>query len=192
MVKIYRVKIDPTNSQWALPTDRQFTARGEMFFDGTPKAVTWNPPEFYIQNPLKPRSNFFILSPGALAFDNDVRTDPFIGMFLEMAGEILPIRLETGESLFVLNVTECVNALDKEQTKWRLDPSTKVPAAIVTYAFHPQRLTQSPIFKIPETRRAEVLTFSGRFSAPEDEFVSVYRQSRFTGLEFEEMWSAAS
>ncbi|MDB4106783.1 hypothetical protein OAD08_00165 [bacterium] len=37
---------------------------------------------------------------------------------LEMAGEILPITLETGEGLYILNVTECVNALDKEKSEY--------------------------------------------------------------------------
>lgn len=192
MVTIFRLVTVPNETQWALPTDRSFTAAGGMLFDGTPKAATWKPPTFYIQNPLKPRANFFMLNPGALAFDAAVRDHPYVGMFLEMAGEILPIALDTGESIFVLNVTECVNALDSQRTEFRLDPTTKVRAAIVRYAFDVDRMTQSPIFKIPETRRAEILTFSGRFACAEDEFMSVFTQTKFTGLKFEPVWKCPS
>jgi len=104
---------------------------------------------------------------------------------LEMAGQILPINVD-GKKLYALNVLECINCLDQENSKFDYyEDGTK--GRILRYAFH-HRLTASSIFKIPETSRGEILTYSGVKDA-EDEFYSLYKQLKFTGLRFEELYS---
>lgn len=60
---------------------------------------------------------------------------------------------------------------------------------IEKYAFHPSRLGEASLFKIPETGRAEILTlFRGEPDAQEN-FITAYKESGLTGLKFEELGS---
>lgn len=59
---------------------------------------------------------------------------------------------------------------------------------IFKYAFHPERIGDVNLFKIPETRTSEIYTLAGR-DAPEDEFYAQYHAGGFTGLQFLEIWS---
>ncbi|MDB4262511.1 hypothetical protein N9849_00755 [bacterium] len=79
---------------------------------------TWNSPDFYIHNPILEKGDFFHVGAGCIAFGEKVWNCDRMVDSLEMAGEILPITLETGEGLYILNVTECVNALDKEKSEY--------------------------------------------------------------------------
>jgi hypothetical protein len=103
-----------------------------------------------------------------------------------MAGELLPLPHE-GREYTVLNVTECINCLDQDASQWSLNPSTGERVRLVRYAFHRDRFSESPIFKIPETCRAEVLVVEGLLD-PEDEFRSVVRRAQLRGLIFEQLW----
>ena len=77
--------------------------------------------------------------------------------FFERAGELLPLCFD-GDEYTLLNVTECVDALDDSNTEWlRSEDGSKVE--IRRHAFDPAKLTDSSIFKIPETRRGSVLTW---------------------------------
>jgi hypothetical protein len=189
MVEVFKIKANPRLCSWVLPDDVSFTKQGNLFFEGLPKEV-WQPPKFYLQAPNKNQTDFFIIAAGAFAFNQSVMDHPMMAMFFEMAGEILPIELETGEPLYILNTTEVVNALDRDKTLFRKNPHTGVVVTVEKHFFKPDRFTQSPIFKIPETCRAEVLTFAGQFVNPYDEFIENYHASGFAGLEFTKLWSS--
>jgi len=189
MVKVFKIRVEANKCQWIIPDDEEFTKQGNLRFDGSLKLNNWNPPKFYIQKPTQEKSNFFIINVGTLAFDQSVMDNPMMAMFFEKAGEILPIELETGEPLYLLNTTEIINALDIERSEYRVNPRTGAKVKLVKHVFKPDRFTQSSIFKIPETKTGEVLTFDSHFSNPLDEFYSNYRESGFTGLKFEEVWS---
>ena len=190
MVEVYRVQPDARKCQWVLPDDPKFAEQGNLLFDGTSKSEEWNPPRFYLHAPNEEGVNFFIVAAGVFACDQSVMDHPMMAMFFEMAGEVLPIELECGKQLYILNTTEIVNALDLEKSRFRKSPSTGIVVAVEQHIFKPERFTQSPIFKIPETCRAQVLTFAGRFVNPEDEFLKNYFASEFSGLEFEKLWSS--
>lgn len=117
-----------------------------------------------------------------------------MGGFLAGAGEILPlIEDDSGEELYLLNVTTCYNALDPDDTTfyWLRNPIAGQPAIrghILNYAFHEGRLEEAVPFKIPENPGTHIFCDSGRVS-PGDEFYSTYIDSGLTGLEFEEVWS---
>lgn len=189
MVTVYQLSPKVDECQWALPDEVEFAEKGNLLFDGNSRQKNWKPPKFYIHNPVKRCSNFFIIAAGVFACDQTVIEHPMMAMFFEMAGELLPIELEDGKHLYILNTTEVVNALDQEKSRFRISPSTGEVVAVEQQVFKPERFTQSPIFKIPETRRAHVLTFTGRFRSPEEEFMETYRRSGFTGLEFKKIWS---
>ena len=89
--------------------------------------------------------------------------------------------------LFLLNVTECINALDSEASSWSTSPTTGRRLRLTTYIFRPDLLPESSLFKIPETSRGELLTHSG-LEDPADEFVSRYERAGLTGLEFDEVF----
>jgi len=90
-------------------------------------------------------------------------------------------------SLF--NVTECINCLDQDKTEWEYGETTGKPIRIVSYAFHKDRMSESSIFKIPETANGEILCYDGARD-PEDEFKPYVESHGITGLEFTEIWSS--
>ncbi|MDO3628861.1 hypothetical protein [Mucilaginibacter sp. BT774] len=182
--KIYRVTVDVSNYQWIMPNIPEDDLLEFVIFDCNKKDESWIKTNWYVYNLKEKKGNFFEINGGALAFDQQVY-DSELFTLLEMAGEILPVNVG-GERLYALNVLECINCLDQENSKFDYyDDGTK--GRILKYAFH-RRLTESSIFKIPETSRGEILTYSGVKDA-EDEFYSLYKQLKFTGLKFEELYS---
>lgn len=181
-MKIFRIRVDVEKFQTIVPEDEGVWNSGSLEFDGKEKGGgEWQSPSLFSFDPLKRRGNFFYLSPGVLVFDEkamDVLDD-----ILEMAGEILETEL-LGERLFALNVTQCYNSLDLETTAWRIDPRSGKRLSIKQYVFHGNRFGESSIFKIPETVRAEVLTYS-EVKGREDEFIARYQESSLEGLEFD-------
>lgn len=192
MVKVYLLEPNTDQCQWLVPTDPALIAGGALIFDGRPRKHEWTEPTFYVQNPLKKRSNFFLGVWGGLIFDGAVMNDYVARTHLELAGEILPARLESGEQLYVLNVTEVANALDHETTMFRKDRLGQSIMGVLRYAFKTERMIQSSIFKIPEMMRTDVLTVSGRFPEPEDEFYAAYQPSGLRGLTMREVWCSES
>ena len=183
---IYKVKVNANACQWVLPSDRTSTIQfsGRVISDLIP-------PTYYVHNPVMERSNFFIINPGVLCFDEATRNRERIDGIFERAGQILPIHLDTGEQLFILNVTECINAIDPSvvdrSVYWNEELKRQMPGSIKKYAFHSHRLSGSTIFKIPEEVTACPFTHSG-WVAEEDDFYIMYRKSGLTGLQFEKVW----
>jgi hypothetical protein len=196
MVRIFEINVDIGRAQWAMPTDSKFVLNGGLVFDGRPRMENWDPPEFYIQNPLTEKSDFYHIGSGCFAFSENIRQNIEAMDSLEMAGEFLPIRLETGENLYILNVTECINALDKNRSEysivWDAEKNAQVKGSVRRCVFLSDRLSGSPIFKIPELARAKVLTVQGWSGLECDSFIDVYEKQNFTGLLFDEMWKDES
>ena len=175
-MKIFRVKADVNNYQWIMP-DVPESALVNFRFDCTPRLQNWKPPEVFAFNPLKEEGDF-------LHFGSDVllaspKATEIVRTFFEMAGELLPI-FYADKEYTLLNVLECVNALDNKRTKkttW-----------ITKYYFHANRFSESPIFKIPE-ETGSVLTLE-RNGCPECEFKACVEANNLTGLIFEEIWGS--
>lgn len=187
-MKIHKIKIDHKNAQWLISEVSEDLDTLELkTFDCLEKKNDWNiEMNWYVDNPKKKEGNFYYVTSGALAFDEKVYNSELYTLF-EMAGEILPIKLETGKQLYVLNVLECVNAFNSKLAEYAYYPDgTK--GRILKYAFHKNRLSESSIFKIPETSKAEILTYEG-LKDSDDEFKPLYEKLGFTGLQFEELAS---
>ncbi len=181
-VKVYGVAVDVERFQTLIPKDERIWSSGLLAFDGRAKGE-WRSIDTYVHNPILTRGNFFHLCPGALVFDETAYGA--LDEALERAGEILPISVEGGENLFLLNVTECVNALDAGSSEWRLSRDG-VRLGVKQYAFHASRLPESSLFKVPETVRGDVLAV---WRGPEDEgFIEAYRSANLTGLAFTPIW----
>ena len=183
MIHIYKIRADVNRYQWLMPENEDGILE-LLTFDCVTKKEHWKT-DMYIHNPKKECGNFFSLGGiGALAFD-EIVLDKMLTIF-EMAGEILPIRAD-GKNLYALNVMECTNALDQKNSKWEyFADGTK--GRIISYSFHKNRFIESSLFKIPETSKADVLTYSG-LKDKDDEFYSLYLKYGFTGLIFEELFT---
>ncbi|HWK05710.1 MAG TPA: hypothetical protein VNS58_18850 [Puia sp.] len=184
-MKIYEIKPELDKIQNILPVDENDYAL--LDFAGQPKLSGWEPINFYIFNPLRKKANFFILASnsGALVMDELAMYE--LSSYFGLAGELLPIILEDGTKLYILNVVEVANSLNKEKTEFDYyDDGTR--GRILKPIFHDNRFPESSIFKIPETVKTTVLTYSG-VKDPNDEFITAYKQSGLTGLIFNELYS---
>jgi hypothetical protein len=90
------------------------------------------------------------------------------------------------EVVYILNVLDCINGLDYENTKWQyFRDGTK--GRILKYKFHKERVVnESTIFKIPETSKS-VIFCTSNFKDREDEFYHIYHDNKLSGLTFEEI-----
>lgn len=186
-MKIYKVRQDVENFQSIALCDEKLWGNDLFDFDCHPPVLDkWKTPAVYILNPKIPPGDFVYLSAGILTF-RKTALDNFLDFF-EMAGEILPLyNHDTNEELYLLNVLQCPNAIDHQHVEWRTSPISGERTTIERYAFRPDRIFESTLFKVPETSRADVLTYSGAKDA-QDEFKSRYEQSGLTGLVFDELW----
>lgn len=186
-MNIYSVKVDSNKYQWLMPQVDEKELLDYLTFDCSQKLKTWQENEWYSFNPNSTEGNFYSIgSGGAFVFDKLVY-DSDLFTFLEMSGEIISIRFK-GKELFIINVLESVNALDEKSTKWDIynDGSR---GRILDYSFFRDRISESTIFKIPQTCRSEILTYSG-VKDEDDEFIKMYHNLGFTGLIFELVWQS--
>ena len=108
--------------------------------------------------------------------------------FLEMSGELLPLPYK-GEEYTLLNVTECIDCLDQDKCEWLLNKDTGERIYPLKYVFRPGWFTESPLFKIPETCKGEVLLIEGMRDA-DREFRAVVKRNGLKGMLFDELlWS---
>jgi hypothetical protein len=185
-MKVYRVRPDVSNYQYFMLEDDSLVLSEMLNFDGTAKADGWAAPAVYILEPNLRIGHFPALFSKAVIVVDEVALKQLRG-FLEMSGELLPLPYK--DKLYhVLNVTGCYNVLDERRTQWRYEKG-RLP--IDRYAFHRNRLTETPLFKIPESCRTEILTCEG-LNDPEHEFKGRLEQLGLTGLLFEELWSSES
>ena len=183
-MKIYRVLHDVNTYQTFILTNESVYHTGELRFEGRSKIDTWQDLEVVTLNPLRPVSNFPYLAPGTIVCDQLALDKLF--KFFEMAGEMLPV-INNGQTYYALNVLECTNMLDQEKTIWETSPDTGAKLWISKYHFHPNRVLESTLFKIPETHRGDVLTYANTIF-PDDEFYYAYQKSGVTGLCFNKLW----
>ena len=166
--------------------DSDYREAHRYLLDGTPKLATWEEPPVFIYKPLLKRGNFADMW-GLFSPALDEHAVDELRELLEMSGELLPLTHQ-GENWSILNVTECVNMLDDERSKWVYGETTGAKIQIAKYVFHASRVTESPLFKIPEMRKTQILTIEG-FKDPEDEFKYRVEQAGLTGLKFKLLWS---
>jgi len=183
-MKFYKVTVDSNSVQLIIPDVSESIILDYTSFNCELKQKGWENVNWYIYNPKVKVKNFFSLgSSSAFAFDENVY-DSDLFTLLEMAGQIIPINVE-GKRLYILNVMNCINILNKGETeRFKYDNGSE--GRILKYAFYENRISESTLFKIPETCKGEILTYTSRRDLL-DEFKSLYEQLEFTGLVFEEI-----
>lgn len=181
---IYKIKTDTNNVQLLALSNPEEQTLNNLRFDARPRKQDWKKPKTYIFNPTVSPKNFFALPVAALVFDK-VALNVFQNVF-EMAGEILELEQEQGPDIYLLNVLDCMNALDTNKTTWQIT-ADGVRSRILNYAFHKERaLNESTLFKIPETSHVDIFCFSG-IKHKADEFYSLYHEHGMSGLVFEKI-----
>ena len=184
-MEIFRVRLDSNNFQRFLPVKADIWQTDILKMDCRPKVSNWKSPEIYIHNPKRTVGNFFHLCSGAVVADELATAQ--LRSILEMAGELLPLSYGTAD-LSLVNVLECVNCLDQRKTEWMIGKTTGAKIRIIRYHFDKSRLSESTLFKIPETAAGEVLCVQG-LKDPKDEFRSQVEAASLKGLIFEPLWS---
>lgn len=181
MTKVYKIK-QASGYQYFLPENQ---AEWDVL-EGRckPKAATWEPPSVFVFEPFLKEGDFYQFGNSKL-IASPRATKALLGHF-QIAGELLPLPHE-GTEYTLLNVTECINSLHQERTEWHFY-ETGERGLIAKYAFHPDRFTESTIFKIPEMNSTEILVVEGLHD-PEDEFRYAVERAELKGLLFEELWS---
>ena len=176
MAQVFRIRED-VNQFASVVTD---DASLFLEFDGR-KKEEWVAPELIQFNQREPRANFMYLVAGALCFD-DIALQ-VMGDIFEMAGQILPARLQ-GDDVYILNVTEVCPALDPDASDWRISARTGERVSVAKPAFRWDMFSVSTVFKVAETCRAELYALAG-VTDKDDEFLGRYEERGLTGLEFE-------
>jgi hypothetical protein len=184
-MKIYNIKNDSNGIQAVSPTDESLINLEFLNFDCEPRKNNWKELEVYIYNPkIKPK-NFYNLASGNLVFDEKVLD--ICQTIFEIAGEILPLQVERGEKLYLLNILDCKNALDYDRSIWDYYPRTGRTGGILNYKFHEWRIkNESTLFKIPETSKTDIFCFTDDRNE-DDQFYHLYHKHKLTGLIFEEI-----
>ena len=162
---------------------------GLRYFDalecrGVPKQA-WSPPPMHFGNPLKPEPDFWSCTVAG-AFAVHPRALPTVGMFIERAGQMLPIRFKNLE-LTVCNILQVYDCIDADRSEWRTMPSTGERYSVKRPYFVPQHFEASTLFKIP-TRNLDIFCWESN-QDPEEEFKACVDANKLTGLRFELIWS---
>ena|SRR5579871_1393525 len=183
-MKVYKIRADVGNYQSLLLSDDALAATDAVIFDGMPKASTWKPIELYCLYPKLKQGDFYGFVSGTLVIPP--ATLDKTRMFFEMAGELLPV-IYNQETWYLINILECINALDQDRSEWLLTEDGR-KVSLRKYAFHQNRFVVSSLFKVPETCRAHILTYE-RSKDPDEEFKAFVESEGLTGLVFEEVWN---
>lgn len=180
MPTVYEVLPDLNTYRYALWCDSRVNRIAQL--DGTREADAWIPFPVYDVMPLHREGDFWGEFGGAFAVKRSSLAP--IVKFIDQSCELLPIAMEEGPELVIMNVVYVPNCLDRKRSMFdEVDTSR-----IVNYVFHAERLGYS-LFKIPERRHSEVLCVEG-VVAPHDEFKATVERSGMTGLIFKKLWSS--
>jgi hypothetical protein len=187
-MKVYEIICEADDFQYfealdeELQSETMVNEEALLRFDGRPKATIWKPPAAKIVKPKLKRGDFYAFATGAFVVSPEAWEKA--AMFLEMAGEVLPLPYK-GQEFAVLNVTECIDSIDENKSSWqKLSSGRKI---LDKPAFDPSLFGESSIFKIPQNS-ARIYCYEGS-GDPETEFKAFVEQEKMTGLSFSKVWS---
>jgi hypothetical protein len=170
---VYKIEIENEKYKgfYADDVDFELEVQGYLEFKCTPKGHDWVPPKVYMEEMededkgTQPVPDIAAFRPGSLVLSP--RATEALKPILERTGELLPLPYQ-GETWFILNVTECVNALDKDRTEYVKDDEDGTILGIRRPVFYEDRLTRSSVFKIAD-----------------DNFTSIYCHSADQNTEYD-------
>ena len=184
-MQVYKIKLD-TSFQRFIPIDEAVWSTGLLKMDCHKKLSDWQGLDVYNFNPKRKRGDFSHLCSGG--FVVEPRVYRLLQTPFEIAAEALPIRCD-GEELLLINIIECVNALNVDESRFKINSDETINRCFpIEYVFHSRRMTQSSLFKIPESSLTEIFYVSDMVEEEED-FKLVTEQQKLSGIRFELVWS---
>lgn len=185
-MKVYSVESDVNNYQWLIPEETGEELLTLNTFDCSSRHRFWTSPYVSSLDPNLEIGDFLHYHPSVLLASPD--RFHLVRPFFMAAGELLPLWFK-GDQFTLLNITNCVNALDDTNTEWlRAQDGSKVE--IKRHAFNSDKLIGSSLFKIPETCKGTVLTWE-KDGNPSNEFKAFVEANELKGLLFEPLWNSA-
>jgi hypothetical protein len=181
MIRVFQMRVDVNRYQFFLTDPPEDFARLHM--DCAPLGDTWVPPPVFVLYPKYLQGDFFSADYSVLIASS--RATEALHQQFTWAGEVLPLPY-TGETFGVVNVLKCIDALDQEKTVFRVSTRPTAYREIQRYAFRPERLVETSLFKIPETNQIFVLEGTNEF---ELEFREAVTHAGLQGLLFREIWN---
>lgn len=180
-MKVFQVRNDVNRYQYFLTKDDGDAPK--MVMDATSKQDSWVPPPVYIYQPKHKVGDFYQFAAGTLI--TSPRATNTLRGYLEQAGELLPLPYE-GQVFTVLNTLQLVDCLDTTQ-------AIKRPGYYAKYVFKHEILShaQSPLFKIPQEPRGDLLLVEGLESTNHG-FRTTIETTGLKGLVFKELWTDES
>jgi len=155
-------------------------------FDGKPFPKKWRPVTLKWVHPERPRPDFLNFDNKVLTFSEGV-LDALKGC-LAPTGELLPVAIARESGMFYLhNIDGCLNALDAAKSEWRVvTPDWKT---LRKPAFRPEKIGNENLFKLREDFGLKIYCVERTGSAEDGEFKALVDSHRFTGLQFELVWT---
>ncbi len=187
-MKIYRVNNDVNDYQSFYPVNDLIWNTGIFEIDCNSKKRDWKNIEFYILKPNLPKGNFFGAIPGCTIMDG-LAMEKLLD-FWESSGELIPF-LYKNERFYIYNCLSCYDLLNDDETDWVFGKTTGEKIRINEYSFYENRITETSIFKIPQTMKIEILTTT-ELNDIENEFIYQVKKNNLTGLLFNEIWRSKS
>jgi len=171
--------------------------RDGLELNGRAWGNAWDPPPVRLysdhdrESPEADFSGVVPVSEGAFAVRPEAFRHQDLEMFLGLAGELLPLPYD-GREFKLLNVTDCVDALDWDQT---IKKATGIEGAgyprstnIDQPRFHLDRL-RGQIFKIPEHATSTIYYWERSTDDPSEQFRRSCERTGLTGLRFQPIYS---
>jgi len=183
-MRVFQISFDVDTYQALLvdgDDDFSFPFFKSMQFKDGPVGDAWTPPPVYVDRPRLVRPDIFHLV-GAVGMVFGPRALVELDRFISRAGELLPIPFGE-EVLGLLNVVEVIDCLDQDRTVFHGG------GAATVLEFHAHRLSETPIFRIPQNQASQLFCHQG-VSEPYWDFNTAVDQADLNGLVFTEVWNS--
>lgn len=179
---VYRVTWDVERFQVLLYDVPEESMEPDLWmFDGTPRARSWTPLPVYADAPRLERPDIWCLA-GAAVIVVPQSVGQELDSHLWATGELLALESrDFDEPLLLLNITRDVDCVDR-------GASTFDDALTMSLSFHPDRLPESGLFKVPECDTTEVLYLER--DSDGDPLRRRLAESGLRGPQFEPIWSS--
>jgi hypothetical protein len=146
--------------------------------NGTLKA-DWVPPEVFFHEPLLEKGDFFQTGPDHMIINERARIA--LESFFSESAQLLPLPYKDQILTFV-NIIKCYDVLDHEK-------SIIVGGQKTVFVFDSYKLPFPGIFKIPETRYADIFVYVDTYYPESDNFILQTERNGLQGLSFRHVWS---
>lgn len=185
-MKIYLLKPD-TRFRFMYPEDSVYTSdewefNCEDLVDKLPQFQA-----YFDKRSDKPIPDIAYIGMSTFAFRHDVATE--LVDILEASAELLPFYVDD-QLWYLLNVRRCVDALDDEKSKYKIN-NGKIKMHLIEYRFNSNQLKNQTLFKIPNDNKTQIFCVDDRNSdknVASNLFCAVSAHG-YTGLKFEEVFS---